>query len=60
MEKEVVWASLVSEANLLEWIGKLKGPVGTPYEGASADHRCHHRYRYTHTPTHAGERGRQT
>ncbi|EOD31617.1 hypothetical protein EMIHUDRAFT_429671 [Emiliania huxleyi CCMP1516] len=33
MEKEVVWASLVSEANLLEWIGKLKGPVGTPYEG---------------------------
>jgi len=30
---EVVEAAIVCEDNLLHWKGKIKGPVGTPYEG---------------------------
>mmetsp|Transcript_19263 Transcript_19263/g.58062 ORF Transcript_19263/g.58062 Transcript_19263/m.58062 type:complete len:180 (+) Transcript_19263:529-1068(+) len=33
MKTEVLFADLVDEANILHWSGKIKGPVGTPYEG---------------------------
>lgn len=31
----VVEAELVSESNLLHWKGRIKGPVGTPYDGGT-------------------------